>query len=191
MEKSEHLPRNPGKRAPWAANGLCNVGMEGGHRELQQQKPWKRMGPGKVLGMWMDRKGCVSEAVSERHLQKACSKGQILSRDWVRVKVMILTRAAEKSKAQKTWRWNQSLFRLIVTAFHYRFQPGMPLERPPTANKWSKWKRGNLLRWAVSCPCFGEYLFIPKKGAGMWSPVRKEKGANSLILSLLLGSESN
>lgn len=149
------------------------------------------MGPGKVLGVWMDRKSCVSEAVSERHLQKACSEGQILSWDWVMVKVMILTTVPKKSKAQKTWKKDLSLCSLIFTAFHYRFQPGMPLERLPTANKWNKWKRGNLLRWAVSCPSFGENLFLPKRGAGMWSPVRREKGANSLILSLLLGSESN
>lgn len=149
------------------------------------------MGPGKVLEVWIDWKGCVSETVSGRHLQKACSEGQILSWDWVTVKVMILTTVPKKSKAQKSWKWNQSLCRLVFAAFHHTAKPGMSLERLPTANKWSKWKRGSLLRWAVSCPCFGENLFVPKKGAGMWSPVRKEKGANSRILSLLLGSESN
>lgn len=75
-------------RAPWAADGHC---IEGGHRQVKKQKPLKRMGLGKVLGVWMDGKGWVSEAVSERHLQKAYSEGQILSWDRMMVKVMILT----------------------------------------------------------------------------------------------------
>lgn len=34
MEKNEHLPSKQGERAPWAASGHCNVGIEGGHREV-------------------------------------------------------------------------------------------------------------------------------------------------------------